>query len=355
MIDTANGLVARDRELDVLCRLLEEVRAGSCRLAVVTGEPGIGKTSLLRELVRRAEAGGYLTFAGRAAELERELPFGAFVDAFDDYLESLGARAIDGLAADRVENLGRVFPAIGPPTSTESAGERSRIYQAVRELIDRLAATRPVVIVLDDLHWADGGSLELFAYLLRRPPHRGVLVAAAYREPAIDHALHAAVEAAAAERRLERLELHALGLDAMQELLGAGNDAEHRRIHERSGGNPFYAIQLSRSPQGNEQPPLADDIPKSVAAAIAAEFQGLAPASRRLAEAASVAGDPFELDLAAAVADVDDTVALAAIDDLVAHDLIRPARIPRRFAFRHPLVRAAAYTATPPGTRLALH
>jgi ATP/maltotriose-dependent transcriptional regulator MalT len=356
MIDMANGLVARDRELDVLGRLLQEVRAGACRLAVVTGEPGIGKSSLLRELVRCAEAGGYLTFAGRAAELERELPFGPFVDAFDEYLESLGAGATDGLDPDRVENLGRVFPAMGPPAGPQNAGERFRIYQAVRELIDRLAATRPVVLVLDDLHWADGGSLELFAYLLRRPPHRGVLVAAAYREPAVDPVLRATVEAAAAERRLERLELHALGLDAMAELLGAGDDAERRRIHERSGGNPFYAIQLSRSPPADGQRPAADDIPTAVAAAIAAEFEGLAPASRRLAEAASVVGDPFELDLAtAAAADIDDAVALAAIDDLVAHDLIRPGRIPRRFAFRHPLVRAAVYAATPPGTRLALH
>ena len=154
------SLVGRDRELDGLAGLLDEAGAGAARFAFVTGEPGIGKTSLLGELLRRAEDRGCLAFHGSAAEFERELPFGLLVDALDEYLESLDPRAFGRRTAEDLGELAAVFPSVraldpgsGRPTT---AAERFRAHRAVRELLERLAARRPLVLVLYDLHWADG-------------------------------------------------------------------------------------------------------------------------------------------------------------------------------------------------------
>src|SRR4051794_1730710 len=108
MSSLADSLIGRDAELELMEGLLDEARGGTSRLAMLSGEPGIGKTSLVAELGRRAEARGWLALHGRASELERELPFGLVVDAFDAYLESLDARAYDRLAADGLGELASV-------------------------------------------------------------------------------------------------------------------------------------------------------------------------------------------------------------------------------------------------------
>jgi predicted ATPase len=108
----AEPLVGRDAELAVLECLLDEAREGTHKFAVVSGEPGIGKTSVLGGLARRAEDRGCLVLEGRATELERALPFGLLIDAFDAYLESLDARTYDRLAADGLAELGAVFPSL---------------------------------------------------------------------------------------------------------------------------------------------------------------------------------------------------------------------------------------------------
>src|SRR4051812_40977490 len=155
------------------------------------------------ELLRQAGDRGALALRGRASEFESALPFGPVVDALDEYLESLDPREFSRLAAADLQELAAVFPALRthnpgserPPT----AAERFHAHRAVRDLIERLAANQPVLLVLDDLHWADGASLELVAYLLRHPPRAAVMVAATFRAGQADRALVAAIERAAAE------------------------------------------------------------------------------------------------------------------------------------------------------------
>src|SRR5919109_889659 len=136
MRGTAQPVVGRDSELAVLDRALDEASAGSSRFVVLTGEPGIGKSFLLAQLVRRANARGCLALEGRATELERELPFGLIIDAFDDYLESLDPRAFDRLAADGLDELATVFPSMRVLRSSSrelsTVNERFRAHRAVR-------------------------------------------------------------------------------------------------------------------------------------------------------------------------------------------------------------------------------
>src|ERR687897_1234436 len=185
------------------CGVLDDVLAGldrgrSAALALV-GEPGIGKTRLLTELAARADARGHLVLDGSGSELERDLPFWVFVDALDEYVQGLPPRRLDALDDEVRSELAHVFPSLAP---CEAAGaavvqhERYRTHRAVRELLERLTSTTPLVLVLDDLHWADSGSAELLGALLRRPPPAAVLVAVAVRPRQAPGRITAALERA---------------------------------------------------------------------------------------------------------------------------------------------------------------
>jgi ATP/maltotriose-dependent transcriptional regulator MalT len=128
-------------------------------------------------------------------------------------------------------------------------------------------------------------------------------------------------------------------------------------IFPQAGGNPFYLEQLARVHDAPRVPAGVVDVsvPPAVAAALAAELAVLAPDARRVLDAAAVAGDPFEPELAAAVAELPEPAALHALDELLVRALVRPAAVPRRFTFRHPVVRHAVYVATPPAWRLGAH
>ena len=354
------ALVGREHEREFAGQLLEGTVAGECRIAFVVGEPGIGKTSLLEELADRAEDGGCLALRGSAAEFERELPFGLLVDALDEYLGSLEPHAFSRLASEDLAEIAGVFPTLrslhpgssGPTT----AAERFRAHHALRELIERLAGAQPLVLCLEDLHWADGASIELVSHLLRRPPQAAVLVAASFRTGQADRGLESAIAAAAADGdTVSRLDLGPLTPSAAEQLVDAAGAAELEQLYRASGGNPFYMLQLARGGGSDHGSRRGAGVPPAVMAAIVAELDGLTAGARRFAEAAAVAGDPFELDLAAAAAGVEEADALEALDELVARDLVQPGEVPRRFAFRHPLVRSAVYEATSAGVRLAAH
>src|ERR671922_92096 len=351
----AEPIVGRDAELAVLDRLLDQAREGEHTFAVLSGAPGIGKTSLLTELASRAEERGCLVLEGRATELERELPFGLLVDTFDAYLESLDPRTYDRLAADGLEELASVFPplrALGARIDEpRTAAERFRAHHAVRELIERLAVRQPLVLVFDDIHWSDGASLELLGYLLRRPAQAAVLAVTALRPGQATSTLTATIEEGVQSGQLHKIILGPLAQEPAETLVDA-DPAEADRLYRESGGNPFYLLQLARSGVG---PGGDGDVPAAVSATIAREVDGLEPAVRRFVEAAAVAGDPFELDLAVAVAELPETEAFGALDELIARDFVRPGIVPRRFEFRHPLVRAAVYDGSSPGGRLVAH
>jgi predicted ATPase len=362
--DLAQTLVGRQTELDLLERVLEEACAGSPQIVFVTGEPGIGKSALLAELLLRAERQGCLALRGSAAEFERDLPFGLIIDALDEYLESLAPRAFHSLETETLTELGAVFPALRSldPGSEEPtpAAERHRAYRATRELMERLAVNQPLVLVLDDLHWADGASLELASHLFRRPPRARVVLAVGLRRRQLDHAAEAVMDSTLhGSESVHSIALGPLVPADAQALVGLADKAEAECVYRRSGGNPFYMLELTRGLGDRERGLLSaedeGDVPSAVVAAIVRELDGLSAPARRLAEAGAVAGDPFELDLALAAAGLGEPDALDAIDELATRGLVRSARAPRRFHFRHPLVRNAVYESCAPGARLAAH
>ena len=180
----ANQLVGRAEELGALGRVLSELDLGRAAAIELVGEPGIGKTRLLEELAARAEKRGHLVLSGSAAELERDLPFSVFVDALDEYVEGLDARRLAALDDHVQAELAHVFPSLSPLAGGRELAlqhERYRSHRAVRALLEQLATWTPLVLVLDDFHWADPASAELLGALVRRPPAAAVLLAVAAR------------------------------------------------------------------------------------------------------------------------------------------------------------------------------
>ncbi len=368
MAHEGEQLVGRAAELGSLDQALGELAQRRPSAVELVGEPGIGKTRLLAELGARADERGHTVLSGSASEFERDLPFWVFVDALDAFVAGLDPRALGALDADARADLSHVLPALtthaAPAGASVPQDERHRIHRAVRRLLESLALKRPLVLLLDDLHWADGGSIELLAALLRRPPSAPVLTAFALRPRQVPGRLSGPLERAVRDGVLSTVELTALSADDARQLLGAAvATADADALIEQSGGNPFYLEQLARSadrggiaaPGGSDGPSGPGGLPRTVAASLAAELSVLPDRSRRLLEGAAIAGDPFEPELAAAAAGITEAEAVEELDELFARDLIRSTDVPRRFRFRHPLVRRAVLEATPAGWRLGAH
>jgi DNA-binding NarL/FixJ family response regulator/tetratricopeptide (TPR) repeat protein len=355
-------IVGRREELVALGDALKRLGNGRTGIVALSGDPGIGKTRLLEELLQRADAAGHLVLSGRAAELERELPFGVWVDALADYAASLGPDRLERLVGEQAAELAPVVPGLtglDAPAGGRLQDERYRTHFAVRALLEALGARRPAVLALDDLHWADDASLELIAHLLRRPPRRGVLLAIAFRPSPARPALLTALAAAARESAVLELRLGELSPAEADALLGDDIPAPARRaLYAQGGGNPFFLQELAR---GGAAAAAADgaaadgEVPRAVALALAQEVAALTEPAQQLARAGAVSGDPVELDLAMVAAELDEPAALTALDELLAAALLVATEVPRRYRFRHPLVRSAVYGTASEGWRLRAH
>jgi DNA-binding CsgD family transcriptional regulator/tetratricopeptide (TPR) repeat protein len=291
-------LIGRAHEQEVL-------RAAGSGVVVLEGEPGIGKSRLLAWLAD--ESAGATVLAARASEYEADLPYALWAEALGEPVE---------------------------------AGDRHGTHRRLRERLEALAEARRLVVCLDDVHWADPASRDALLALIHRPPAGSVLLVLATRPGQFPL------------ERAKVLRVGPLSSAEARELVGADADA----VYADSGGNPFYLEQLVRA--GGEGAVAASGdgtVPPAVAAALAAELGGLGADARRLLEAAAVVGDPFDVDLAAEVAEMDGAAALVALDDLLLRGLVREGGAPRRFAFRHPVVRHAVYEAAPGGWRLGAH
>lgn len=342
-------LVGRQDVVPLLEEALEGTAEGASHFLTLVGEPGAGKTRLLGELAAAAAACKLPVLSGRAAEFEQEMPFGAVVDALDDHLEENHP----DLSPTAIRLLATVFPALSAEPDTETDFTRVvryRLYRTVRHLLEELATPSGLVLILDDVHWADEASIELLDHLVRHPPRARVLIAVAYRPAQASPRLAAMVQASGGIH----VPVRPLTEKEVAELLGpqvSGNRC--RELYQASGGNPFYLEALARSEEPIAAGHQEGDLPPAVRAALQLELSGLSPTALLVARGAAVAADEFVPMLAAVAAEVPEEAALTALDGLVSRDIVRPAA--GRFRFRHPLVRHAVYSSAAAGWRLAAH
>ncbi len=345
-------------------RAVRALLQGRPSRVAIYGEPGIGKSRLAREACALARRRGCQVLTGRATEFEQKVPFSILTSALDDPIGSFAKPALARLGPDRLAELESIIPRLARKRHAAPEGlplERYRLHQAFGSLLSAVCSLRPTVLVLDDLHWADPASIELLAGLLREPPTDGLLLVLVYRAHRAPPELLAAIARSVSDGALAHLHLQPLAETDARTFL-TGIDASARAsLYRASGGNPFYLEELARAHRqhGPALPPHDDDavlVPSTVQIVIGQdELQRLSPAAKLAVQAASVTGDPFDPLVAAAVAEISESEALAGMDEAAACELVAPAAETRMLRFRHPIVRRAIYESGGPAWRLGAH
>jgi DNA-binding SARP family transcriptional activator/tetratricopeptide (TPR) repeat protein len=363
-------LIGRDAELGRLRDLAQLAEEGRGQVAIVLGEAGIGKTRLLAEIAGEALARKSEVLLGRAFESEQLLAFGPWVAAIRSGRVLEGPSVLDTLAPVWRRELARLFPEAGEPVAGQPGEENyRRLFEAIERLLSAATQRRPVMLLLEDLHWADEMSLRLLSYLGRRNHAWKLLVIASARTEELVGAavLRRAIdELLQDERCIERTLLPLTHRDTV-ELVRVLTRSHGRttssgleeQIWRASEGNPFVAVEIVRAlEQGTEDSqrialPLTLPPPERVRKLITGRLDRLSAQGQHVAAVAAAIGREFEFGLLQRAAGLSDREAAAAVEELVRRRVIHGAAI--RFDFTHDLIREVAYLRLLPSSRQVLH
>ncbi len=335
-------IVGRVRELARADELIAEASAGRGAVLLIEGVAGIGKTRLLREISAAAAAAGHHVLRANASELEQPFAFGLARQAIEPVLEAMAPLERDELLAGVVAPARPALEGVHPD---DAARESHAVLNGIFWLLARLAQRRPLLLALDDVHWADAGTRRLLAHLAPRAESVALLVVATARPRN------------GALTGTEVLTPRALDEEGVgtvvRETLGAAAAPElTRACLAASGGNPFLLVELVRELREDPTPRGVHSVtPESVARSVAARLHALGPSASALARAVAIL-DRTALGTAAALAGIDEDAAVTATDELARAGLLA-GDTPLRFA--HPLLRSAVDADLAPGERGRLH
>ena len=355
-------LFEREAEVRRLEALIAATSAGEASILLIEGPAGIGKSALLERAKRMAQGAGMIVLAARGAELERDFAWGIARQLLEGPLAATERRHRQSLLAGAARHaapvLGLARPA-GPAVDEATFVATHGLYW----LCANFAREHPVLLAVDDVHWADTSSLRWLAYLARRLDGLAILLALTARsaEPSAEHAvLSDIVSGAGAEvmRPAELSEVAVAGL-VRSRLADAAEDEFCAACHRATGGNPFLVHELLSALSTTRLEPTAAEARRidelgaqAISRSVLARLGALPDAAGRLAEALAVLGADSELRRAAALAGLDETAAGEGADALAAAEVIR---IRRPLEFVHPIVGAAIYANVPPARRALLH
>jgi len=363
-IDGGQALLERDAALARIDQRLRDAIAGGGSLLLLEGPAGIGKTRLVLAAGRHGRELGLTTLSARGSELERDFAYGLVRQLFEAPLVAASAPERAVLLAGAAGRAAALFGVAAPRDDVADAllDPSFAILHGLYWLCANLGRRSPLLLCVDDVHWADQASLRFLNYLGRRLEELPIAVVAAARPapPADGSPLLAAL---AADPSAEVLVLAPLSEAAVAELvrLGLGADVEPAfaaSCHEVTGGVPFLVQELVRAIAGEGIEPTAAAssrvaalAPRAVSDSVVQRLSRCSAAARELARAAAVLGEAG-LRLAAGLADLDPGVAATAADELAAAGILEEGR-PLRFV--HPIVRAAVEADLSPGERAGLH
>jgi DNA-binding SARP family transcriptional activator len=334
-----------------------DAASGALHFALVAGEPGIGKTTLAGELARRAHAQGGAVLFGRSDE-HALVPFQPWIEALERLMEALPAADVDYWLTAHDGALARLLPARSPAQApADGPRERYLAFELVRALLDDVAAHWPVLLVLDDVHWADPDSLSLLRHLARSLPAARLLVVLCARATELEPAVTQLLADLRREGPLVHIELTGLDDDAVAALLArrtvASDRESARRYRARSGGNPFFLDELLREAQeagGDVEGP-----PAGVRDVIARRLARLDDSTLRALDAAAVCGVEFDVSTLARVDDRPVVEVLEVLDGAIKAALVAATDRRGRYAFAHALVPETIICALPASRRALLH
>lgn len=368
-------LVARERELAHAMTAADAVAAGSGRLLVLTGEPGVGKTRLAQEIMLTTRNRRFLVAAGRCYEPQESVPFYPFLDA----LAAVYAGAPTGIRSQVPSEwpyLCRLLPEIhidAGPTTASTPEEKQRLFREVTGFLQAIAAQVPMAILLDDLHWADGASLELLQHLARHTRGDRILLVGTYRNVDVGrhHPLEAALRDLSREDLVERISMPRLEATGTAQLIASalGEPSVSAElgavVHEHTDGNPFFTQQLVRFlvergdlvRQGGrwvERSHRHAGVPESVRSVIGQRMERLGGATQEVLREAAVLGQVFAFDALMHLTGRPESEVEAAMEEALHSGLVED-RQHDKYAFDHALTQQALYDELPVRKRRRLH
>ena len=374
-------LVGRARELAELQAKLRAAANGHGGIVMLVGEAGIGKTRLAHEFMALARGQDAAVLSGRALEGEGQAPYGPWVEAIEQHAF---AREPDGLRRDLgvdAAYIARLVPSIRSrltdiprPETLAPHEERLRLYGAVTRLCSAIAADRPVLVVLDDLHWADPDTLGLMRYLARGLSESSVLLVGVYRDPELGvdaaHPLMATLASLRHEIACPTIRLGGLDRREIETYLtrAAGRPLPAtfvERIGRETSGNPFYAREVLRhvaEARAGASGVLADGdlemtgVPEGVRQVVADRVRRLAPSTARALQDACGLTGGFTFPVLHELTRLSEGELLDSLDEAVEAGLLRaPGPGAREYEFAHAIVRHALYEAQGRERRMRLH
>jgi DNA-binding SARP family transcriptional activator len=329
-------IVGRARELRLLETLLANAVHQGGGLALVSGEPGIGKTALLEELVARAAAATFGVAWGRCHHDEGAPSFWPWVQVIRTLLRETPPEVVEAALGRDAGEIAQIVPevkdlvtVIEAPAALDPANARFRLFGSVCDLLAALARHRPLVLVLDDLHWADVPSLRLTEHAAERLRHARVVIVAAYRDvdPAVAPQLAETLGALARHPHVHRVPLGGLTEDEVAVFIArtAGADPSPEvaaEVHARTDGNPFFVGELARLLAGDHAlgspAALGGQVPAGVRDVIRRRLSRLPERTNDLLALASVLGRDLDLRLLVAASGVDEEEVVESIDASIA-------------------------------------
>jgi DNA-binding CsgD family transcriptional regulator/tetratricopeptide (TPR) repeat protein len=361
---TAGRFVGRTQELALLRGLLARAASGSPLVAVIGGEAGVGKTRLVEQLAATATQQGVRVLRGGCVPLGEEgLPFAPVIEALRGLAGDLDPAELEVVAGPARADLTRLVPDLawsgqaGPAAGVAGAGQ-GRLFELLLGVVGRLAASVPLLWVMEDQHWADRSTRDLVAFLATALRSGRVLVVVTFRSDELDrrHPLRRLLAELARNRRVERLELPRFTrAELAEQLAGLLGDAPPARlvddVYARSDGNPFFAEELLLA--GVDTGPGA--LPPGLQEVLLARVVRLGERTQQLLRVAAAAGPGVAQPLLEVVAGMDEAALLAGLREAVDQQVLLPEPGGEGYVFRHALLAEAVYAELLPGERVRLH
>lgn len=377
-------LIHRAGELAALTAALERAESGRGATVFISGEGGVGKTRLASALAEQAAKRGWTVVSGRAYPVETGVPYAPFSDALLPLLRGLDAAQLSLLTRGGISELVQVFPALGAeldraPSNTrgEPAELKARLLWNVSQLLVRLAARKPLLVLLDNLQWADASSLELLHFVSRQAPAERILFACAYNSaerdtnPTLRDTENSLVSLGVAQV----LPVAPLTLEGTRELVerafcveGVSAERFSRLLHERTRGNPFFVEETLKALVTAGSLTLREGVwlgwevedfglPGTIRDTVLARLSRLGEDARAVGDLMAVIGSRVEHEALAATADLSESRLLAGIDELRRARVLveEEERNAIAYDFAHPLLRETLYGELGRARARALH
>jgi DNA-binding CsgD family transcriptional regulator/tetratricopeptide (TPR) repeat protein len=353
-------LVGRSVELAALRAAFERAGSGDAATVIVSGDAGVGKTRLVDELMRTARDDGALVLLGRCVDIgDGELAYAPIAGALRSLAEQIDEAELDAVLEPGRAELARLVPELAAGDAAQPAGPASfgkaRLFELLLGALGRLAGRRPVVLVIEDLQWADGSTRDLLRFVVRAAAGERLALIATYRTDDLDraHPLRPYLVELRRDARVESIDLEPFSraefADHVEAILGeVPRPASLDRLYERSEGNPFFTEELLAA-SGTR------DLPDSLRDAMAVPLETLPAGAQRVVRVMAAAGRRVDHRLLERAAAVPPDELAAALRAALEARVIVATRDGSGYEFRHALLRETAYAELLPGEREALH